>query len=651
MKDKYPLLFSPGKLGSLTIRNRIVFLPHYPAFDTDDGTIKDTYINYYAERARGGAGLLITESYAVQYMGKTGKNNLEAWDKKALPGYKRMSAEAHKYGARMFVQLSHGGHYTVAQPPQLLIAPTQMSDPGYHYNTKEMEIEDIKSVVQSFAASAKYVREGGFDGVEIKGAAHDGILRSFISPYFNRRKDEYGGSFENRMRFPLEVVHAIRKAVGPDFVFGVRVSMDEFTSWGYGIEEGKLIAEAFADTGEVDYIDTDAGCFSSLYMQIPPMCMPPGYAEYLSVAIKEIINLPVIAFGRINDPVQAEKILADGSADFIGMARQLVCDPEFGNKAQEGREEEIRHCIACQDGCIYQVMQDKPIRCIQNPAVGREVEFGIGSLRTAKLKKEIIVVGGGPAGLKLAEIAAKRGHRVTIYEKNKEFGGQVKIAAKIPFREEVNEVIRHLVVEIESLGVDIHLNEEVSAEKIIEMEKDVVIIATGSFPSGSDITGSEQSHVVSVWDVLLEKEQIGNHVVIYDITRRWPGLGTAEFLANQGKMVEIVSPSIYVGQQIEPSNINLAYQRLLEKDVTLIPSSILLEIKKREVVIANVYSQKQHVIEDVDTVVMSVGNSSNRDLYDTLKGKIKELHCIGDALAPRLIQQVIFESEMLGREI
>jgi mycofactocin system FadH/OYE family oxidoreductase 2 len=651
MKDKYPLLFSPKKMGSLKIKNRIVFLPHYPALETDDGTIKDTYINYYAERAKGGAGLLITESYAVHPLGKTGSSNLEAWDKKALPGYKRMSAEAHKYGSMMFAQLSHGGHYTVAQPPQLLIAPTQMSEPGYHYNTKEMEIEDIKSVVQSFANSAKYVREGGFDGVEIKGAAHDGILRSFISPYFNRRKDEYGGSFENRMRLPLEVVHAIRESVGPDFIFGVRVVMDEFTPWGYGLEEGKRIVKAFADSGEVDYIDTDAGCFSSFYMEVPPMSIPLGFAEYLSAEMKKTMNLPVIAFGRINDPVQAEKILADGSADFIGMARQLVCDPEFAIKLREGREDEIRHCIACQDGCIYQVMQDKPIRCIQNPAVGREAEFGIGTLRQANKKKDVLIVGGGPAGLKAAEIAARRGHRVSIYEKNEEFGGQVKIAAKIPFREEVSEVVRHLVVQIENLGVDIHLKEEATAEKIIELGKDTVIIATGSFPAESDIPGSEQPHVVTVWDVLLDRVPLGDHVVIYDITRRWPGLGTAEFLANQGKRVEILSPSLYVGQQIEPSNISLTYQRLLERDAVLIPSSELKEIRRREVVIANVYSQKQQVIEEVDNVVMSVGNSSNRELYDNLKGEIKELYCVGDALAPRLIQQVIFESEMLGRKI
>jgi len=651
MAEKFPHLFSPVKIGSVKIPNRIVFLPHYTSLETDDGTLKEVHIRYFTERAKGGCGLLIINSQAVHPLGKMASKYIEAYDKKVIPGYRKLSEEVHKYDSKIFVQLSHGGHTTLTHPPHLLLAPTQMSEPCYHYNTKEMEIEDIEEVIEGFAISAGHVKEGGMDGVEIKGAAHDGLLRSFISPFFNRRKDRYGGSFENRMRFPLEVVHAIREAIGPDFPFGVRVCMDEFTPWGYGLEEGKRIVKAFVDTGEIDYISCDAGCFSAFYMEIPPMCVPLGFAEYLSAEIKKLTDLPVIAFGRINDPVQAEKILANGNADLIGMARELICDPEFANKAKEGRDDEIRHCIACQDGCLYQVMQDKPIRCIQNPAAGREALYGIGTLNPAEKKKKVVVVGGGPAGLKVAEIAAKRGHEVSIYEEDEEFGGQVNIAAKIPYREEIKDVVRYLIIQIEKLGVDVNLNRKVTPGLVHQLDKDVVVIATGSSPVIPDIPGAEQENVVTVWDVLLDKVPVGDHVVVFDITRRWQGLGSVEFLVNLGKKVQVITPYFYIGMDLEPSNIALAYQRILDKEVVLIPNAEVKEIQNRTVTIANVYTQKTQKIKDVDTIVMSVGNKSNAELYNALKGKVRELYRIGDAVAPRMIQQAILDAEQVGRSI
>ncbi len=649
--EKYPHLFSPGKIGPVKIPNRIVFLPHYTGIETDDATIKYTHINYFVERAKGGVGLLIIDSHAVHPLGKMCPKYIEAWDRKVIPGYRRLSAEVHKYGSKILTQLSHAGHTTLTHPPLLLLAPSQMSEPCYHYNTKEMEIEDIKTVVKGFAVAAQHVKEGGFDGVEIKAAAHDGLLRSFISPFFNRRTDEYGGSFENRMRFPLEVVHAIREVIGPDFPLGVRVCMDEFTPWGYSLKEGKKIVKAFVDTNEVDYISCDAGCFSAFYMEIPPMCIPLGFAEYLSAAIKEVTDLPVITFGRINDPTQAERILANSNADFIGMARELICDPEFANKAREGRDDDIRHCIACLDGCSYQVMQDKPLTCIQNPAAGKEALYGIGTLKPAEKAKKVIVIGGGPAGLKITEIVAKRGHKISIYEEDEEFGGQVNIAAKIPFREEIKDVVRHLVIQIEKLGVGIHLNEKIIAQTIQTLDADAVVIATGSSPARSDIPGADQDNVVTVQDVLSEKAPVGNHVVIFDITRRWPGLGTAEFLVNRGKRVDIITPYFDVGQDLHDANVVTTYSRILDKGVTLIPNTEIKKIQVNAVTIANVYTQETKEIKNVDTVVMSVGNRSDRELYNSLKGKVKELYCIGDCVAPRLIQQAIVEAEELGRRI
>ena len=425
------------------------------------------------------------------------------------------------------------------------------------------------------------------------------------------------------------------------------------------MEEGKKILKAFEEDGKIDFFSCDAGCYSAFYIEIPPMAVPLGFAEYLSAEMKKLSNLPVIAFGRINDPAQAERILTDGNADFIGMARELVCDPEFANKAKEGRDDDIRHCIACQDGCLYQVMQDRPLRCIQNPAAGREAMYGLGTLKPAGKAKKVAVIGGGPAGLKAAEIAARRGHKVSLYEEAEELGGQVNIAARIPLREEVKDAVRWLSIQAEKLGVEVHLGERMDAGKVKGLDAEVIIVATGSRPAKAEgIEGAEGPGVVNVWDVLLERVEVGAHAVVYDITRRWPGLGTAEYLVNRGKRVDIVTPYFTVGEQLEPGNVTLCLQRIMDKEVRLYTSAALKRIEGSRVVIASTLTQREQAIEGVDTVVMSVGARSNRELYDELKGEMragglggKELYFIGDAVAPRLIQQAILDGEQLARKI
>ncbi len=651
MTQQFRFLFSSYRIQGVELKNRIVFLPHFTGFATNNGIPTDTHVHYYAERAKGGVGLMIMEGQAAHPTGKMSPRFIEAYDKKVIPGYQKVTEEVHRYETKIFAQVNHGGHTTLTYPPQLLWAPSQMPEPCCSYNTKEMDLEDINAVIEGFALAAKHIKMGGFDGIEIKAAAHDGLLRSFVSPYFNRRTDQYGGSFENRMRLPLEVIDAIRQTVGPDFPFGVRVCLDEFTPWGYSLDYGKKIVERFAATGKVDYINSDAGTFSSFFMEIPPTAVPLGFAVYLSAAVKEITNLPVIAFGRINDPVQAEQILSEGHADLIGMARELICDPEFPQKAYEGRVDDIRHCIACQDGCCYQVMQDKSLRCIQNPAAGREKQYGMGTIKPASPKKNVAVIGGGPAGLKVAELVALRGHRVTLFEKDTRLGGQVLIAAKIPHREEVEEVVRHLIIKIKNLGVKIHLGEEANPESIKRMHPDVVVVATGSYPFVPPMPGVKDENVATVWDVLLERKKVGEKVVVVDKDRHWQGLGTAEFLTDRGKEVEIITPGFFVGENLEPSNVVTSYQRLFEKGVTLTPHTDIKEMLDHVVVTLNVYTMQEKRIEDVDTVVFACGNRSNNKLHLSLKGKVKALHSVGDCVAPRRIEQAIYEANHIGRLI
>jgi pyruvate/2-oxoglutarate dehydrogenase complex dihydrolipoamide dehydrogenase (E3) component len=296
-------------------------------------------------------------------------------------------------------------------------------------------------------------------------------------------------------------------------------------------------------------------------------------------------------------------------------------------------------------------MQNEPIRCVHNPSGGREADFGMGTLHRASNRKKIAVIGGGPAGLKVAEIAARRGHIVSVYEKEAQLGGQLRIASLIPLRKEVLNVIRYLSGQVKQLGVEIHLNEEIDQDSVQKIQADVFVIATGSYPASSSIPGSEQSNVTTAWNVLLERTQVGKRAVVYDITRRWPGLGTAEFLADKGVKVYVLTPAYVVGEQIPPGSVTMVFQRILEKGVEMIPMCEVARVQGRTVTVHNLFSRRDIILEDIDTVVMSVGNVSNRNLYDVLKGQGKEVYDVGDAVAPRLIQQCIFEAEVLARSL
>ena len=652
MSTSFPRLFSPLAIGDLILHNRIVFQPHNPALASPDGLATEQQARYYAERAKGGASLVIIENAAVHWTGKMSLAMMHAWDPRVVPGWRRLADRVHEAGAAIFGQLNHGGHSTALRPPQLLWAPTQMPEASSRYNCKEMEAEDLEAVIAGFAAGARHYQQAGFDGVEIKAAAHDGLLRSFVSPFFNRRKDAYGDTFERRMRLPIEVLHAMRREVGSDFLLGVRVCLDEFTPWGYGLEYGLDILRAFLATGEINYINTDAGTFSSFYMEVPPAAVPMGFASYLSAAAKQLTNLPVIAFGRLGDPFLAEKILADGEADLIGMCRPLICDPELPRKAEEGRADEIRHCVACNDGCLSQVMQDRPIRCVQNPAAGREAELGAGTLRATRSPKRILVVGGGVAGLRVAAVAAERGHQVTLVEKDPEIGGQLVLASRQPSHEEIGEVVRHLAVMARRHGVEIHLGEEATVESVLALRADCIVVATGSRPApmeGLEIL--EGARVYSAEEVLAGAIPDGRRVLVYDRTGHWRGAGTAELLLEKGRVVILATDLLVVGAELEPANRELFYLRVRPKRMEFLASHTLHRVDPCRAFLADVYSGEERIVEHDNSVVLATSGQSNDGLYHALKGRVKELYRVGDCVSPRMVQQAIYESEMLARSI
>jgi 2,4-dienoyl-CoA reductase-like NADH-dependent reductase (Old Yellow Enzyme family) len=677
-RARWQVLFTPAKIGHLELRNRIVFQPHYTALATFDGKPTERQAAYYEERARGGAALIVIESQAVHPTGKMAGRFIHAWDRDAVvPGYRRITERVHEHGAKIFGQLTHGGHTSLQKPPGTLWAPTQMPEPSSMHNTKAMDLADIAATVSGFAEGAANAREGGFDGVEVK-VAHDGLLRSFASPFFNRRTDDYGGSFENRMRFSVEVVAAIKRAAGADFPVGVRICLHEYTPWGYGLDYGLEMAAHLEATGCVDYFNCDAGSFSSFWMEIPPMAVPVGAFRDLNAALKKQSRLPVVAFGRIKGADLAAEMVSGGEADLIGWARQLIADPETPNKLREGRSREIRYCTSCNDACVYQVVQDRGIRCIHNPDAGNETAFIVRTMSPAQVRKNVVVVGGGPSGLKVAETAARRGHRVTLIERTSRLGGQLLLAARQPTHQEIFEVVSHLEREVGRLGVDLQLEREATPGSLRELGADVIVVATGSEPDlpsrrapggtpfvrsraellgrhfPATIPGLETERVFSADEILSGNLPPGRKVLVIDGNGHWEAAGTVEFLADAGFDVEVATRSAVLGVNMEGTSHVLLYQRLAKKGVIIAAFTRLVSLNDKIATLADVWSGIERRTE-VDALVPVIGRRSRQDIYleliDGAAGTSARIERVGDCVSPKLIQDSIADAYALARAI
>ncbi len=648
---QFPNLFSPLRIGRVEVANRISFSAHLTNL-ADDGLPSDRLMHYLAARARGGAGLIITEEQSVHPTDRAYEHLIEAFRPQVVPGYQKITRAVHAYETRIFAQLNHNGQQCSGSLSRLPVwAPSPIPDVLYRETPKAMEPEDIVEVIEYFCRSAVHVREGGFDGVELQ-FGHSSLARQFMSPLTNFRSDEYGGAFENRLRFAVELIAAVRKTLGTDFTLGVRLCADELIPGGLTLDDAKQIAQYLQEKGGLDFFNLTLSTFYNLYLVGGTLHLPLGYAVPLAAGIKEVATLPVFATGRINDPTLAERVLAEGQADMIGVVRGQIADPDFASKARQGRTEEIRYCIACNQNCYGRVGLNKTIGCVQNPAVGCEDTEGEANLRPTLRKKRVLVVGGGPGGMWAAKTAALRGHDVTLVERGEELGGQILLAVKGAGREEFGVIVRNERNQLKHLGVPVELGVEMTPALLFDRSPDAVIVATGSRPKACPVGGADGPKVFNVWQVLMGQADLGENVVLIDYDGHHQATATAELLAELGKKVHVITSSLFVGAELGPSqDLYLTRQRLLQKGVTFTPDFAVMEIKGTEIHGFNVYSNVWDVLGGYDSVVTAMGNDADDGLYFALKGKVPELYRIGDCVAPRRVDMAIHEGYMAGKRV
>lgn len=647
MVEQFRHLFSPLKIGPMTVANRIFIPGHYPRFIPLNGVPTERAINYYSARAEGGVGLIISSVHHVLRMSSAGGPCAIQYDW-AIPHFAKMADAIHRYGTKLIAQLGHAGRranvraYGGAAWAPSPVARRSIVPPASGI-PHEMDIDEIEEVVVAFGSAARRMQQAGLDGVEIQ-AIYGFLISQFNSPISNQRTDEYGGNLDNRLRFVLEVIDSVRGTVGPDFVVGIRISGDEFLDGGLTFDDIKAIAPKLEATGKLDYLSICTGVPEVVHY--PSMYFPLASFVYLAAGVKEVVDLPVFTAGRINDPVLAESILAQGQADMIGMARALIADPELPKKAREGRLDEIRHCIGCNEGCVGIPFLTAPLTCAINPEAGKEKELAI---EPATTRKKVMVIGGGAAGLEIARVAALRGHHVSLYEKENELGGQLNIAARAPGRVEFAEVPRYYTYQMKLLKVDVHLGTLVTAEMIGKENPDAVVVATGSQPLIPLLPGANGANVVEVREVLEERVEIGQNVVLIADEHHSKGLSTAEFLADRGKKVEVLTDALHAGAQLDRSTLEAIYPRLLNKGVIITPLTRVKEIQGSTLIVSNVLTNAERRIEGVDTIVISTDGKADNALYRSLKGKLKELYAVGQCLSPRRLLDSIYDGARVGR--
>ncbi len=647
-------LFQPLTIKSCRIKNRILSTGHDTVLPKAF-VPNDELIAYHQARAAGGCGLIVVQVAGIHPTARYTGHMLMADRDDCIPGYRRLVEACRPYDCRVFGQVFHPGREVMESldgSAPVAYAPSAIPNERFHVMPRPLSRAMIGELVAGYAEAAARLAEAGLDGIEIV-ASHGYLPAQFLNPRVNRREDDYGGTPENRRRFLGETIAAIRARIAPEIVLGLRISGEEKDADGLTASESLETIAALA-TG-LDYVSVVAGSsasFAGAVHIVPPMAIGTGYVAPFAAAAKAAAGIPIFVAGRINQPQIAERILAEGAADMIGMTRAMICDPEMPNKAKAGKTEDIRACIACNQACIGHFHLGFPISCIQHPETGRELRYG--KLVPARRPKRVLVAGGGPAGMKAAAIAASRGHDVTLHEAEARLGGQTLLAQALPGRAEFGGIVGNLAREMELAGVKLRLKSPVTRALVESQAPDTVILATGARPrlaAEAGIESGDGAAILDPWQVLRGERNIGRHVVIADWRCDWIGLGLAEKLARDGCRVRLCVDGYMAGQRIHSYVRDLWVGELHKLGVEIHPYARLYGIDGDSVYFQHATSHEPIVFSGIDTLIASLGHARADDLETALADWPGEVHAIGDCLTPRTAEEAVLEGLRIAAEL